>query len=165
MKSLLPVVVAAALLGLSPASATAKDLTEAAVSSMVAAVDRAIPARDLVALRLALADDALITLNLDLPGQPERVILSKDEYLAMVEKAWGMATEYSYRRSNQTIELRGELAIVSADVWESLTANGRRMVTESRETALITEIDGRLQITAIAVQSKEPKTQEVVARR
>ena len=164
MKSTLPALVLA-LLGLAPAFAPAADLTEAAVTRMVAEVDRAIPAKDLKALRAALADNVLITLSLDLPGQPERVTLAKDQYLTMVEKAWATATEYSYRRSNQKIDLRGELAIVSADVWESLTTNGRRMVTESRETAIIAEIDGRLQITAIAVQSKEPVTQEVIARR
>lgn len=164
MKSRLPVL-AALVLGLVPVFAAAADLTEAAVREMVRTVDRAIPAKDLAVLRSALADDVLITLNLTLPGQPERVILSKDDYLAMVEKAWAMADDYRYRRSNETIELRGELAVVTADVWEALTANGRRMVTESRETAIVTEIDGRLQFTAIAVQSIEPKTQDVIARR
>jgi len=138
-----------------PAVTTGAELTEVAVLQLIASVDRAIVARDVDGVGAALSEDINITVNSSISGQLQRVSLTKAEYLRFLQQAWSAATDYRYRRSNQKILLRGDRAVVTADVWESMTMDGRAYVTNTQETTTVEVVGGKLLATAISAISSE----------
>ncbi len=133
-------------------SANAAQLTEASVLRLIASMEESVETRDVAAIAAVMSDDIEIsvTLNQSVNGRLMRMSMSKSEYLKVLKAAWGAASEHRYKRSNQTITLRGDQAIVVADVNESMTIDGRTQVTSSHETTTIELVNGKLQAVAIS---------------
>ena len=141
------------LAGILAAPSFAAGISEGAVKKLMADVDKAIPARNVAVIERLLADDVAIELTVNVDGNIRRFDMSRDEYLTMVRQAWSAATTYTYKRTNQKIVIQGRKAVVTADVTESLSSHGRTVVTRSQETAVVEDVRGTLQATAIRVVS------------
>jgi hypothetical protein len=136
-----------------PCSAARPD--RVAVQYLFARLDRAMPDRDLDALRGFLADDVVIEVDATVRGEERHDTFSKPQYLEMVARAWRMASDYRYRRSNQRISAQGAKSIVTADTWESLTLDGMVMITRTRETMTIERTPDGLRATRIHLISSD----------
>jgi ketosteroid isomerase-like protein len=135
--------------------ASSAELTEAAVRQLIASVDQAIATRDVAGVGSAMSEDIIITVHSSVSGQVVRASLAKSEYLQFLQQAWAAATDYRYQRSNQKIVMQGEHAVVTADVWESMTVDGRAFVTNSRETTTVALVRGKPLAVAINTISSE----------
>lgn len=139
----------AVLLSALPALAAAQTLTEPTVKELIASIDKAIAAKDVNGIAQHMTDNVEITVVISSGGRTQKSKLSKPDYVKALRDTWGMATNYMYRRSNETIVINNNVATVSADVVENMTINNQHSRTRTRETATIELINGVPKITKI----------------
>ena len=131
------------------------ELTFAAIKTLFKSVDAGVAARDITAVDRLLSENAKISVIATFDGETQFAAPSKADYLGTIFKAWSLASNYQYRRTNQQIEIINHQAIVTADVRESLTIKGIVLRTVSRETTVIENVNGKLLATAISVTSHD----------
>ena len=125
----------------------AKSITEQDVHELIQSVDTAIEARDAEAIGAVLGDDVDITLNINIEGQKQVLKPGKQEYLQMLRDNWKLGTNYTYLRSNIKIRLLDSKALVAADIFESISMQGHKISSDSKEEILVEWIQGKARIT------------------
>lgn len=143
-----------ALLFLAPCLGLGQSLDEATVRKIMAEIDRATDARDVNGVVRHLSENAVITADIESQGQSQRVTLNKTEYTQMLTQAWAAVDTYDYKRSNQKISISGGRAVVTADILETVTAQGQTMSTTSAETAVIELVGGKPMVTKVSAKTR-----------
>ena len=131
------------------ANSYATGLTEEAVKQLILRVDNAINEKNAKAIEAELSKNVSITINIDVNGQKQVMKPSKHEYVSMLEQAWEQYSNYKYNRSNMVIKITSNKAVVTADVSESMTAQGQNISGSSKEEVIIELIEGKPLITAV----------------
>ena len=146
--------VAIVLLLLAPSLGFAQAVEEPAVRKMLAEVDRAIAERNVDAVAHHLSESATFTVEINVDGQAQRATVSKPEYVTALRQTWSAVDDYTYRRSNEKISIRGGRAVVTATVVETMTLQGKTIKTTSQETAVIEMVAGRPQLTSATAKTE-----------
>lgn len=131
----------------------AGDISEAHVSKLLAQVDAAIQKKSPSGIAATLSDELMVKINIHAGGRQRTIRVGKHEYISMLRQGWDMATSYSYSRRNEKIAISGNAATVSADITETMTIQGQRMRTTTREVATIEMVNGVPLITKISADS------------
>ena len=154
-KSLHPVIRLLAGLFLLTASiqAMAQGVSRADAEALLTQLDRAVAARDTDAITAVLSEQVAIDATIRMGGQTQRFTFGKVDYVQSLEEGWAQVTEYAYRRDNQTIEVIGDKAVVTADVSESTKILGQGFESRSREIATIERVEGLPMITILVVET------------
>ncbi len=130
-------------------SSSYDSLTEELVRSVISELDDATENMDANVFSDALSDDVKIVITMNFRGQSEVIRPSKQEYIVMLEEGWAAASNYEYTRSNLTIDMQGNKALVTAIIRESMTVRGRNMNTRTFEKVTMELIDGKPLITKV----------------
>ncbi len=116
-------------------------LTEEIVRALVDDMERAVENRDADRFSESLSDDVTIVIHVNMRGQTQVMKPSKQEYMSMLKQSWAVSENYVYRRSNLKIDIQGNKAVVTADVSESMTVQGRNISTETHEEVTVEMIN------------------------
>jgi hypothetical protein len=127
----------------------AQGVSRTEAEALLARLDRAVAARDTATIAAALSENFTIDGAMTMSGQTQRFTYDKREYLQSLVEVWAQVTEYRYQRSNQAIEVKGDRAIATADVAESIVILGQRLDSKSREISTIERVDGVPMITEL----------------
>ncbi len=125
----------------------AGELTESSVKAFVEKVDSAMLTEDTSKISDAMSDNILIIANVNMQGENHVRKLTKKEYLSMLQQASDMSKNYKYKRSNMVIKIEGNRAIVTSDISESMTMQGKEVSGETKEEITIELINGKPLIT------------------
>jgi hypothetical protein len=143
-----------------PCAAFAQPLDEPIVLKLIADFDQAIARKDVDGIGGFLSDKVGIVANYRASGQSQRVSLNKSTYLDTLRQGWAVATNYSYRRENLSVSLSGpERAVVTATVFEALTAHGQTIRSTASETTVIELEAGKPIITSIVADIEMTREQ------
>ena len=124
-------------------------LTEKSVRGLISQIDKAIASMNADQVGDALSDNVSITLNISTGGQKSVLRPSKHEYLTLVKEGWSQSTNYKYNSTNQKISLTGNKALITADIYESMTVQGQTISVTSKEEVTVELINGNPRITKI----------------
>lgn len=127
----------------------AEGLTEKSVRGLISQIDKAIASMNADHVGEALSDNVSITMNISTGGQTSVLRPSKHEYLTMLKEGWSQFTNYKYNRTNLKISLIGNKALITADIFESMTVQGRNISGTSKEEVIVELINGNPRITKI----------------
>jgi hypothetical protein len=127
----------------------AGELTESSVKALMEKVDSVALTKDTSKLSDAMSDNVLIIMNVNMQGENHVRKLAKKEYLSMVQQGLDMYKDYKYKKSNMVIKIEGNRAIVTADISESMTVQGKEISGETKEETTIELVNGKLLITKI----------------
>ena len=154
MKLLTQACLAAGVLSLA-SLAQAQAITEAQVKHLLTQMDQAIASRHVDGVTRWLADDVRVSGTLEVAGQQKSFAYGKDEYAKSLFETWGAASQYSYKRDNQTIRVKGSsAAVVTADITEQ-TQIGRQLIkAHTQETATVELRKGQARITRVEGKAK-----------
>jgi len=130
-------------------SSPSSDLTEEIVRGVVTKMERAVDNRDIDGFSEALSDDVTIVMNIRMRGQTQVLRPSKQEYVSMLEQSWSVSKNYKYSRSNLKIDIQGNRAVVTADVSESMTVQGRNISAETHEEVTIKMVNSKPLVTNV----------------
>ena len=153
MKLLTQACLAAGVLSLA-SLAQAQAITEAQVKHLLTQMDQAIASRHVDGVTRWLADDVRVSGTLEVAGQQKSFAYGKDEYAKSLFDTWGAASQYTYKRDNQTIRVKGGSAVVTADITEQ-TQIGRQLIKAlTQETATVELRKGQARITRVEGKAK-----------
>lgn len=126
-------------------------ITESEVRSIMDSVEAATLEKDIDGVVEHMARDVIINVTVDTPFGPQRQRLTREEFREQTRKGWAMAGQYDYRREKEGISIAedGLTATVRTDIRETMTIQGRRVRTTTRETATLAVVDGRILVTAL----------------
>jgi hypothetical protein len=129
------------------------------VRAFMAHVAAASRARDLAAIAATLSSDCRIELRTVIDGREEVSLLTRAEYVDVLSN--GLAAlrdlaDYDYRASTLEVTIDHEPpgATVISDVRETFSLGGRRLVTDSRETARVERRGGQLKVVAVSAETR-----------
>lgn len=128
------------------AAATLKELTRANIETFLASIDTAIEARDVSAIEAVLAPDLKVFVtNVPSADGPQKIEMSRDEYVKSMKENFAVAEAYKYSRSKLAIEILdgGQKAIVKDMVTEDVTVQGQKIHSVTNETTTIELRDGK----------------------
>jgi len=128
------------------------ELTEESVRQIMSRLDRAVNDRNAKAVANELSNNVSITLNFSMRGQKQVLKPSKQRYISMLEQGWAKYSNYKYSRSNMTIAIKGDKALVSAVVHESMTVQGRNVSGSAKEEVIVELVDGKPVVTGVSGQ-------------
>ena len=148
MKSLATIVLIA-LSCLFSSQLCAQDISEVAVKEFLVKFDKAISSKNATEIGSYTSENAEFLLTIPMGGQAQPLRISKAQYMAMLRDTWAQASNYTYRRTNEKIVISGGKATVTADVFESLTLQGKKITTQSREIATFESVNGVLLLTRV----------------
>ncbi len=127
----------------------AGELTESSVKAFVEKVDSAMLTEDTSIISDAMSDNILIIMNVNMQGKNQVMKPAKKEFLSMMQQGGDMCKNYKYKRSNMVIKIEGNRAIVTADISESFTLQGKEISAESKEETTIELVNGKPLITKV----------------
>lgn len=84
-------------------------------------------------------------------AQEEMFRMSKAQYSELLTFSCASGRQWSSVRSNEKIVIEGDQAIVTANVAETITLDGRQATSHVRERATIELIDGKLMLTQLYI--------------
>ena len=125
------------------------DLTEDTVKQVISRIDKAVNDQNASALAKELSADASIKFNVSVKGRKQAVTASKRRYISMLEQSWAQYSNYKYSRSNMTIDIEDNKALVSAVVQESMMFLGQKVSGSTKEEVTIELVDGRPLVTKV----------------
>jgi len=127
----------------------AEGLTEKSVIGLISQIDKAIASMNADQVGDALSDNVSITLNFTAGGQKSVLRPSKHEYMKLLKEGWSQYGNYKYNRTNPKISLTGNKALITADIYESMTVQGQTISGNSKEEITVELINGNPRITKI----------------
>ena len=127
----------------------AEGLTEKSVSGLISQIDKAIISMNADHVGEALSDNVSITMNISAGGQKSVLRPSKHEYLTLLKEGWSQYRNYKYNRTNLKISLTGNKALITADIFESMTVQGQTISGATKEEVTVELINGNPRITKI----------------
>lgn len=132
----------------------AEGLTEKSVRGLISQIDKAVVSMNADHVGEALSDNVSITMNISTGGQKSVLMPSKHEYLTMLKEGWSQCTNYKYNRTNLKISLIGNKALITSDIYESMTVQGQNISGTTKEEATVELINGNPRITKIVGYTK-----------
>jgi ketosteroid isomerase-like protein len=130
-------------------SSPSNDLTEEIVRDVVIEMENAVNNGDIDGFSAALSDDVTIVMNIRMQGKTQVLRPSKQEYISMLEQSWSVSENYRYSRSNLKIDIQGNKAVVTADISESMTVQGRNIAAETHEEVTIEMVNSKPLVTNV----------------
>ena len=127
----------------------AAELTKESVNQLLNTVEQAAKKHNSDAIGEVLADNVMITMNIEIQGQTQVAKVNKGQYLSMLEQGWAQVSNYDYSKSDVEIELDGDKAYITANVNESMTVQGHDVSTSSHEEAVVELVNGKVMVTNI----------------
>jgi hypothetical protein len=145
------------LLALPLMSATAysqsKDaITESEVLAIVNSVDRASRKGNVAAIVAPLARDAKIKVTISIPSKPEQVFtFTKEQYTFHTRRGMRLRLAYQLERKNTRVKIydNGKMAMVTGDLYESLTVQQGTIRAVTSEVAMLSLRDGKIVVTSL----------------
>jgi hypothetical protein len=157
------ILIACLLLGLPLLSGTAYSqsqdaITESETLAMLNAIDRAARKGNVAGLIAPMARDIKIKMTISTPGSDKEQVLnlSKDQYAFHTRRALQRRLAYQYERKNTRIKLYGDnrTALVTSDVYETLTLRQGTIRATSSEVAIVNLRNGKLVITSLEARTR-----------
>ncbi len=131
---------------------SAPGLTENRITAVLEKLDRAANERDVEGILMHIAPDAVLHVSVEGPQQtPQRLVLTRDQYGAILQQGFDVADDYGFLRRTNRIQVApdGQRAEVESRTLENTTTGGRTTQAESVETTTIELRDGRPMITKL----------------
>ena len=148
-----PCVVAAAFLCSSPS--LAEELVVSDIKAFGAQMDAAAQRCDVDAVLSRIAELAVISGTGVEQGDTRTFRMNKTEYRELLTASCASGRQWSSVRTNEKISIDRDQAIVTADVTETTTLDGRQGSSKVRERATVELIDGKLMLTQLHVNLVE----------
>ena len=127
----------------------AGELTESSVKALIEKVDSAILTEDTSIISDAMSDNVLIIMNVNMQGENHVMKPAKKEYLSTLQQGLDKCKNLKHKRSNMVIKIEGNRAIVTADISESMTMQGKEVSGESKSETTIELVNGKPLITKV----------------
>ena len=142
------------LLGSFCALCFASELTEDAVQEVVTTIDSSMKNKNLQGVADCLSSDVEIVSHvnfINLQGGNEINTRSKQEYIDMIKEGWDKYTHYTYNVSNVVIKISNNKALVTSDIEESATYQGRTLIANSKQKVTVEIIEGEPLVTKMVM--------------
>lgn len=127
----------------------AEKISQADVKKLLSKLDRAINDLDVKAVAKTLATDVKIVMDVSAQGNTQTMNMDKQQYITMLKQGWSAFEMYSYKRSNVNIDIRSDKALISFDVEESMTIQGKDISGMSKGEATVKIVKGKLLFTKL----------------
>ena len=128
-------------------------ITEAKVLAMVNSVDRAARKGNVTAILGTLANDVKIKMRVSIPSSDkEQVVnLNKEQYALHTRRAFRRRLAYQLERKNTRVKIynEGKTAMVTGDLYESLTIQQGTIRAVSSEVAILSLREGKILVTSL----------------
>jgi hypothetical protein len=134
-------------------SAYAAELTEETVKQVISRIDKAVNDRNANALAKELSNNASIKINISVKGRKRAMTASKRRYISILEQSWAQYSDYNYSRSNMTMTIKNNKALVSVVVQESMVLQGQNVSGSTKEEVTIELVDGKPLVTKVTGHS------------
>jgi len=132
--------------------------TEQQVINILNSMDRAARRKDVAGMMAPLADDVRIRLTVSASNSNEKKVLffTKDEYAQQTKMAFKIRFKYALERKNIKVEIydEGKAALVTSELYESISTARLVIRTATSETLYLTERDGKLLVTSVDSNSR-----------
>ena len=132
--------------------AEAEAISEAEVTNLLNKIDTAIANKDVKTIAAALSDSVVISGRFTGTSRNASFNYNKSQYIDMLRSTWGLATNYSYHRSNQSVRIDGNQAIVTANIAERMLIQQKYISTKAKEVTTLKKEDGKLVAVKIEVE-------------
>ena len=128
-------------------------VTESDVLALINSVDKAIRKGDVAGMVAPLANDAKLKLTVSTPkGNKEQVVqLNKEQFTYHTKRGLRHRRGYTLERKNTRVKIYGDnkTAMVTSDLYETLTLPQGTLRAVSSETAILTLRNGKLQVISV----------------
>ena len=132
---------------------TSESLTEQQIVDVINSVDRAARRKSIAGVIAPLADDVKIKLSVMVPGTNEEKVmtLTKEEYAFHTRRAFQSRVRYTLQRKNLKVKIYEDLktAVVTSDVYETLTVPQGSLRSVASEVAFVTLRNGKPVFTSL----------------
>ena len=142
-------VIAAVLLCSSPT--IAEELVASDIKAFGAKMDAAAQRCEVDTVLSRIAELAVISGTDVAQGNTRMFHMNKEQYRDLLTVSCASGRQWSSVRTNEKISIEGDQAIVTADVTETTTLDGRQASSQLRERATVELIDGKLMLTQLHV--------------
>lgn len=133
-------------------------ITESDVVALLNSVDKAAIKKNLAGMLAPLASDVKIKLAVSAPGsdKEEVVHLNKEQYAYHTKRGLRRRYTYTVDRKNTRVKLYDDkkTAMVTSDLYETLTVAQGKLRAVSSETAVVTLRDGKLVFISIETRMR-----------
>ena len=123
-------------------------ITESDVLALMNSVDKATRKKNLAGMIAPLASDVKIKLAVSAPGSDkEQVVnLNKEQFTSVTKRTLRQRFTYTMDRKNTRVKLYDDnkTAMVTSDLYETVTIAQAKLRAISSETAIVTLRDGKL---------------------
>jgi len=134
----------------------ATEITPEAVTRLLNRVDLYASRQNATRIGDYMSSDVSIILNvehLDSAGSNKALTLSKQQYVSLIERAWGRVDGYQIQRSDLTIDVQGDRVRTRSLVTELVSRSDQDITVRSTEDIQLAVIDGELLITKVVTQT------------
>ena len=123
-------------------------ITESDVLALMNSVDKATKKKNLAGMIAPLASDVKIKLAVSAPGsEKEQIVnLNKEQFTNVTKRTLRQRFTYTMERKNTRVKLYDDnkTAMVTSDLYETVTVAQGKVRAVSSETAIVTLRDGKL---------------------
>ncbi|HEX6730978.1 MAG TPA: hypothetical protein VF074_13230 [Pyrinomonadaceae bacterium] len=163
LRFLYSILFACLFLGLTLVSETAysqapDSIIETETLAMLNAIDRAARKGNVAGIIAPLAKDIKIKMTISTPGSDKQQVLnlSKDQYAFLTRRALQRRIGYQYDRKNTRIKIYSDnkTAMVTSDVYETLTVRQGTVRAASSEVAIVSLRNGKPVITSLEARTR-----------
>lgn len=131
------------------AVANAGELSQKSVKALLDSVDAAANSQNVEQIASSMSDNVEIVINVTMQGQTQVMQITKPQYIEMLKQGWAEYSDYKYTRSSTKIDIKGDKAIATATVKESMTVQGQKVSSVTREEATIELVKGEPRVTKL----------------
>jgi len=128
-------------------------LTEDKIVAMLNSVDTAARKGNLAGLVSPLARDIKMKMTVTMPknAQEQTIMLTKEQYTLLTRRALRRRRAYQLQRKNTQVKIYGDnkTAMVTSDLYETLTIPEGTLRTVSTEVSIVSLRDGRVVINSV----------------
>lgn len=135
------------------ACSSQKDITEEQVKQFIKQVDTASASMDTDSIANAMSENVIIKLNIHTDGGTQKMEFKKPEYIDMLSQGWGIASEYTFIRSNVNINISGNKATITSDLVDELVIDGTTLKSSNKDTTVVEMLDNKMLVTNVFVDS------------
>ncbi|CAA0109215.1 Uncharacterised protein [BD1-7 clade bacterium] len=135
-------------------SAFAEGISRAEVDALIKKMDTGINTKNVEAVSDTLSDNINITINIEMFGSKQVMTPNKQTYITLLRDGWKTYEQYTYKRTDEKVQLEPTKAIIQATVTESFVVGGTKITGVTQETSVAEKVDGKLLFTQITGDSK-----------
>lgn len=133
-------------------------ITESEIIGMLNAIDRASRKANVRGIIAPLAQDVKIKMTISTPRAADEgvLVMNKDQYAQNLRVALRKRVSYQYERNNTRIKIYDDhkTAMVTSDVYETLTTRQGTFRAVSSEVAILKLRNGKTLITSIEARTR-----------